>query len=92
MRLLGIPTVRDRIVQQALLTILQPIFDKDFHPSSYEYRPKRSCHDAIKKATLFIRQYGRRWFVDMDLSKCFDRLSHELYSKALSTKSQMAVC
>lgn len=77
-RLLGIPAVRDRIVQQALLGILQPIFDPDFHPSSYGYRPKRSCHDAISKATVFIRQYGRRWVVDMDLSKCFDTLDHDL--------------
>ena len=77
-RLLGIPVVRDRIVQQALLDILQPIFDPDFHPSSYGYRPGRSCHDAISKATAFIRDYGRHWVVDMDLSKCFDRLDHEL--------------
>lgn len=77
-RLLGIPAVRDRIVQQTLLNILQPIFDPDFHPSSYGYRPKRSCHDAISKATLFIRQHDRRWVVDMDLSKCFDRLDHDL--------------
>ena len=55
-RLLGIPAVRDRIVQQVLLDILQPIFDPMFHPSSYGYRPKRSCHDAISKATLFIRR------------------------------------
>jgi group II intron reverse transcriptase/maturase len=86
MRLLGIPTVRDRIVQQALLSILQPIFDKDFHPSSYGYRPSRSCHDAIDKATLFIRRYGRRHVVDMDLSKCFDRLSHELILKGVKRK------
>lgn len=65
-RLLGIPAVRDRIVQQALLDILTPIFDPDFHPSSYGYRPKRSCHQAITKATLFIREYDRRWVVDMD--------------------------
>ena len=77
-RLLGIPAVRDRIVQQALLDILNPIFDPDFHPSSYGYRPGRSCHDAIGKATLFIRDYRRQWVVDMDLSKCFDRLDHEL--------------
>jgi len=85
-RLLGIPTVRDRIVQQALLTILQPIFDKDFHPSSYGYRPNRSCHDAIDKAALFIRRYGRCHVVDMDLSKCFDRLSHELILKGVKRK------
>ena len=77
-RLLGIPAVRDRIVQQALADLLTPIFDPDFHPSSYGYRPKRSAHDAINKATLFIRQHSRRHVVDMDLSKCFDRLDHEL--------------
>lgn len=77
-RELGIPCVRDRVVQQALLMLLNPIFDEDFHPSSYGYRPNRSCHDAINKATLFIRGYGRRWVVDMDLSKCFDRLDHQL--------------
>lgn len=77
-RLLGIPAVRDRIVQQALTDLLTPIFDPHFHPSSYGYRPGRSCHQAITKATLFIRKYGRQHVVDMDLSKCFDKLDHEL--------------
>ncbi|WP_299074685.1 group II intron reverse transcriptase/maturase [uncultured Paraglaciecola sp.] len=77
-RKLGIPTVRDRIVQQALRNILEPIFDPDFHPSSYGYRKGRSCHHAISKASLFIRRYDRDWVVDMDLSKCFDTLDHEL--------------
>jgi len=77
-RLLGIPAVRDRVIQQALLDILQPIFDPEFHPSSYGYRPGRSCHQAITKATLFIREYERKWVVDMDLSKCFDTLNHDL--------------
>nr|WP_136251133.1 group II intron reverse transcriptase/maturase [Ningiella ruwaisensis] len=77
-RLLGIPCVRDRIVQQALMMLLQPIFEEDFHPSSYGYRPRRSCHDAINKATVFMRDYGRCWVVDMDLSKCFDTLNHDL--------------
>ena len=85
-RLLGIPAVRDRIVQQTLLNILTPIFDPDFHPSSYGYRPERSSHQAITKATLFIRKYDRRWVVDMDLSKCFDRLDHELILKAFRRK------
>ena len=85
-RLLGIPAVRDRIVQQVLLDILTPIFDPDFHPSSYGYRPGRSCHQAITKATLFMRKYDRRWVVDMDLSKCFDRLDHELIFKAFRQK------
>lgn len=82
-RLLGIPAVRDRIVQQALADLLTPIFDPGFHPSSYGYRPKRSAHDAIDKATLFIRQYNRRHVVDMDLSKCFDTLDHELIIQSI---------
>lgn len=85
-RLLGIPAVRDRIVQQVLLEILQPIFDPDFHPSSYGYRPGRSCHDAISKATMFVRQYNRRWVVDMDLSKCFDCLDHEMIIKGVKSR------
>jgi RNA-directed DNA polymerase len=77
-RELGIPTVRDRVVQQALLEILQPIFDPTFHPSSYGYRPGHSAHQAIAKAELFIRTYNLCHVVDMDLSKCFDTLDHEL--------------
>ena len=77
-RLLGVPTVRDRVVQQALRHVLEPIFDPHFHPSSYGYRKGRSGHQAIAKASLFIRRYSRQWVVDMDLSKCFDRLDHTL--------------
>ncbi len=82
-RNLGIPAVRDRVVQQALLDILGPIFDPDFHPSSYGYRPGRSCQQAVAKATSFIRDYARKWVVDMDLSKCFDRLDHDLIIASL---------
>ena len=85
-RLLGIPAVRDRVVQQALLDILQPIFDPGFHPSSYGYRPGRSCHHAITKASLFIREYQRKWVVDMDLSKCFDTLDHDLIITSFSKR------
>ena len=59
-RELGIPAVRDRVVQQALLEVLQPLFDPAFHPSSYGYRPGRSAHQAIAKAILFIREYNLR--------------------------------
>jgi len=82
-RLLGIPAVRDRVVQQALLEILTPIYDPHFHPSSYGYRPGRGCHDAIAKASLFMRKYELKWVVDMDLSKCFDRLQHDFLIKRL---------
>lgn len=76
-RLLGVPSVRDRVVQQTLNDLLTPIFEEQFHPSSFGYRPQRSCHDAINKATMFIRRYGLQHVVDMDLSKCFDKLDHE---------------
>jgi len=85
-RLLGIPSVRDRVVQQALLEIMQPIFDPGFHPSSYGYRPGRNCHQAITKASMFIRKYGRKWVVDMDLSKCFDTLDHDLIISSISKR------
>lgn len=85
-RLLGIPAVRDRVVQQALLDILQPIFDPEFHPSSYGYRPGRSSHQAIAKATMFIREYDRKWVVDMDLSRCFDTLDHGLILRAFQKR------
>lgn len=77
-RALGIPAVRDRVVQQALLNILEPVFEPYFHPSSYAYRPGRSCHDAIAKVAMFTRTYDLTWVVDLDLSKCFDSLDHDL--------------
>jgi len=83
MRKLGIPAVRDRVVQQMLLNILQPIFDPHFHPSSFGYRPGRSAHQAIGKAELFIRRYGRKWVVDMDLERCFDTLEHDIIIRLL---------
>lgn len=82
-RLLGIPAVRDRVVQQALLEILQPIFDPTFHPSSYGYRPGHSAHQAISKAEMFIRIYNLRHVADMDLSRCFDTLNHDLIISGL---------
>lgn len=85
-RPLGIPTVKDRVVQQALLNILQPIFEPDFHPSSYGYRPGRSCHQAVARAEMFINKYDLKHVVDMDLSKCFDRLDHELIIRGVNRK------
>ena len=85
-RNLGIPTVRDRVVQQALLNVLQPIFEPEFHPSSYGYRPGRSAAHALAKAERFARHYGLSHVVDMDLSKCFDRLSHDEILKGVNCK------
>jgi len=75
---LGIPTIEDRIVQQALHNVLQPIFEPDFHPSSYGYRPRRSAHHAVAKAEQFTRKYNLKHVVDMDMSKFFDTLDHDL--------------
>jgi len=85
-RPLGIPTVKDRVVQQALLNVLQPIFEPEFHPSSYGYRPGRSAHHAIAKAERFTRYYGLDHVVVMDLSKCFDTLDHELILSSVNEK------
>lgn len=85
-RLLGIPTVYDRVVQEAVRRVIEPIFEPYFHPSSYAYRPGRSCQQAVAKAERFLRKYGLRHVVDMDLSKCFDRLDHELILKGVQQK------
>lgn len=83
---LGIPTIRDRVVQQSLLNVLQPIFDPEFHPSSYGYRPKRSAHHAIAKAERFSRHYKLDHVADMDLSKCFDTLDHRLVVQSVGRR------
>lgn len=85
-RLLGIPTVKDRVVQQAIVNIIEPIFDKTFHPSSYGYRPNHSQHQAVAKAERFINKYGLEHVVDMDLSKCFDTLDHEIMVQAVAER------
>ena len=83
-RLLGIPPVKDRVVQQAIVNVIEPIFDPTFHPSSYGYRPKHSQHQAVAKAERFMNKYGLEHVVDMDLSKCFDTLDHEIIIRAVS--------
>jgi group II intron reverse transcriptase/maturase len=82
-RLLGIPTVLDRLIQQALLQVLTPIFDPGFSPLSFGFRPGRSAHDAVKTAQFFIRQ-GFRFVVDMDLEKFFDRVNHDILMAKLA--------
>ncbi len=76
-RLLGIPNITERLVQQAILQVLQPIFDPDFSESSFGFRPRRSAHGAIKQVRSYIQQ-GYRFVVDMDLSKFFDRVQHDV--------------
>jgi RNA-directed DNA polymerase len=77
MRPLGIPTVLDRLVQQAILQVLVPIFDVHFSDSSYGFRPGRGCHDALKAAQGYA-EAGYRFVVDIDLEKFFDRVNHDV--------------
>ncbi|MBX3421881.1 MAG: hypothetical protein KF752_10045 [Pirellulaceae bacterium] len=72
-RLLGIPNLIDRLIQQAIVQILTPVFDPNVSTSSYGFRPKRSAHGAAKQVQRTIRR-GYRFAVDMDLSKFFDRV------------------
>lgn len=84
-RQLGIPTVVDRLVQQAILQVLQPIFEKGFSDSSFGFRPKRSAHQAVKKAQEYVRE-GHRIVVDMDLEKFFDRVNHDILMAKLAVR------
>ena len=75
-RLLGIPTVRDRVVQTTLKLLLEPIFDPHFSPNSYGFRPGRSQHQAVEAAQQIVNS-GKPFVVDIDLSKFFDRIHHD---------------
>jgi RNA-directed DNA polymerase len=77
MRALGIPTVLDRFIQQAILQVLTPIFDPHFSEHSYGFRPGRNCHQAVKEAREYVAA-GYRYVVDMDLEKFFDRVNHDV--------------
>jgi group II intron reverse transcriptase/maturase len=76
-RLLGIPTVTDRLIQQALHQVLSPIFDPEFSESSFGFRPGRHARQAVQQARRYVGE-GRRWAVDLDLEKFFDRINHDI--------------
>lgn len=84
-RNLGIPNVVDRLIQQAILQVLTPIFDPSFSESSFGFRPNRSAHGAVKQVQFHIRS-GYRHCVDMDLSKFFDRVNHTVLLARVSRK------
>jgi group II intron reverse transcriptase/maturase len=84
-RLLGIPTVLDRLIQQAISQELNKIYDPTFSESSYGFRPKRSAKQAILKAKEYINE-GYRWVVDMDLEKFFDKVNHDILMERLSRR------
>jgi len=84
-RELGIPTVVDRLIQQALLQVLQPLIDPTFSEHSHGFRPKRRAHDAVLAAQSFV-QLGKRIVVDVDLEKFFDRVNHDILIDRLSKR------
>ncbi len=83
MRQLGIPTVVDRLIQQALHQVLVPIFDPSFSESSYGFRPGRSAHQAVLQARAHVAS-GRRWVADLDLEQFFDRVNHDVLMARLA--------
>ena len=76
-RTLGVPTVLDRLIQQALHQVLQPLFEPTFSEGSFGFRPGRSAHQAVRRAQTYLRD-GKRWVVDLDLEKFFDRVNHDV--------------
>jgi RNA-directed DNA polymerase len=86
-RLLGIPTVMDRFIQQAIAQILTSVYDPMFSDHSYGFRPKRSAHDAVRKAKGYLTE-GNRWVVDIDLEKFFDKVNHDRLMGTLAKRIQ----
>ena len=84
-RPLGIPSVKDRIVQQAIRQVVEPIFEKDFSDNSFGFRPKRCCHDAIKRVEQY-KQEGYRYILDVDIKAFYDTIPHKLIMKRLCEK------
>lgn len=84
-RLLGIPTALDRLIQQALAQVLGQLFDPSFSDSSYGFRPRRSAHQAVRKAQALIKE-GRRFVVDVDLAQFFDRVNHDILMARVARK------
>jgi group II intron reverse transcriptase/maturase len=84
-RLLGIPTVIDRLIQQALSQILTEVFDPGFSPFSFGFRPNRKAHDAIRKAKQYIEE-GYQWVVDLDIEKFFDHINHDMLMARVARK------
>jgi group II intron reverse transcriptase/maturase len=86
-RPLGIPTVADRVVMAAARIVLEPIFEADFHPTSYGFRPKRSAHHALETIRTTVNR-GRLWVLDADIRSCFDEIDHD----ALIAQLERRVC
>jgi RNA-directed DNA polymerase len=86
---LSIPTIRDRVVQGALKLILEPIFETDFQPGSYGYRPKRQAHEAVYRVAQAVDQ-GKNRIIDLDLRAYFDTVQHSLLLEKVARRVQDA--
>jgi len=84
-RKLGIPTVLDRLIQQAVMQVLQGRWDGTFSEHSHGFRPGRSARQAVQKAQQYVRE-GRHWVVDRDLEKFFDRVNHDRLMKSVALR------
>src|SRR3989304_20179 len=84
-RQLGIPAVVDRLIQQMLLQVLEPLYDPAFSPNSYGFRPGKSAHQALTQAKSHV-EAGYGWVVDLDLEKFFDRVNHDLLMGRLAKR------
>ena len=84
-RLLGIPTALDRVIQQAIAQVLIPMYEEEFSENSYGFRPNRSAHQAVEKSKEYI-EAGYKWTVDIDLAKYFDTVNHDKLMRLLSGK------
>jgi len=82
-RQLGIPTVLDRLIQQAIHQVLEPIFEPKFSNSSYGFRPRRSAHQALRSASGYVKS-GKEWVVDIDLARYFDQVNHDILMSRLA--------
>lgn len=85
-RPLGIPNIRDRVVQMSVKLVVEPIFEADFEDSSYGFRPRRSAHDALAAVQAGMENERMHWVIDADVSKCFDTIPHEKLMKAVALR------
>src|SRR5271157_4461934 len=84
MRMLGIPTVQDRFIQQLLLQVMTPIYEPKFSTHSYGFRPGRNAHDAVKAAQKYVQE-GKGFVVDIDIAKFFDAVNHDILMGWIAT-------